>query len=270
MILLELNGNKIDLKAFGITPLKLIIDSLSPRNESETVEGMDGHIDLETTYDGRTMSASFFIRSAEDYNYSQLQSLVYRLFNGKTYFYVIDDKELHKRWKVRSAEKYTVEKLSWNAGTFTINLVSPSPYAESLGTTLRPGISDYYFGVGKGKIDEGDPTIRYVFTEKSFAVFNDSDVIVDPRNKEHIIEFEGASTNLSIKNLTTGDEWIYTGSTTPSDVIRLDGIRSFKNSSSIFGQTNHKLITLEEGWNYFEITGATDFTISFDFRFYYI
>jgi hypothetical protein len=85
------------------------------------------------------------------------------------------------------------------------------------------------------------------------------------------ITFTGASTNLTITNTTTGDIWQYTGTTQAGDTITLDGVRSLKNGVSVFGNTNRKLITIAPGWNNFTITGASgSFTISFDFRFYYV
>src|SRR5699024_1306520 len=72
------------------------------------------------------------------------------------------------------------------------------------------------------------------------------------------ITYKGNSENLRIRNLTTGDEWAYNGTTNTSDVIVLEGIRSTKNGLSIFRQTNKRLLTLAPGWNEFEIVGAPD------------
>ncbi|PFY60299.1 phage tail protein, partial [Bacillus toyonensis] len=48
-------------------------------------------------------------------------------------------------------------------------------------------------------------------------------------------------------------------------------VRSTKNSLSIVRDTNKKAISLKEGINDFEVTGAKGvFSISFDFRFQYL
>jgi hypothetical protein len=62
---------------------------------------------------------------------------------------------------------------------------------------------------------------------------------------------------------------VYTGITGVNDTITLDGIRSLINGVSVFRQTNKKVLSIAPGWNDFEITGASEFLISFDFRFYY-
>lgn len=268
MFMIEsLDGNRFDLLQMGIHPLNLEPDSLSPRHETETLEGMDGHIDIETTYEGRTLSVTVFIKANDIFDYNLLRNQAFRLFNGKSYFYVIDEKEPQKRWKVKTASKYTIEKLTRHVGEFTIDLISPSPYVESVGTTLDElTFETEKWQVGQGLILENP---EYVHQTSTFKVFNAGDVEVDPRCFPLKIELKGESNNLQIKNLTTGDTWAYSGVTGVNDTLTLDGIRSFKNGVSVFGQTNKKVISIATGWNDFEITGATDFLISFDFRFYY-
>ena len=103
-----------------------------------------------------------------------------------------------------------------------------------------------------------------------FTIYNAGDISIDPRKVDLEITFIGNSNNLKIINHTNDTVWQYNGSTTKSDKIVIKGIESFKNNTSIFSQTNKKLITLVKGNNDIEIQGATDFTISFDFKFYYL
>jgi hypothetical protein len=256
------DGIRYDLSEYGLIPLKLEIDSLSPKTESESTDGQDGHIDLETTYDGRTMRASFLMSSNDIVDYSTKRDNVFRLFNGKTYFYLLDNRVPFKRWKVRSATVFNLEKVNRRKATFEIACISSSPYAESTGSTLNPG---WHFQVSAPE------EVLYTFNDPTFKIWNDGDSIVDPREHFLKIAFKGLSNNLTIKNLTTGDEWVYSGPTIANDQIELTGIRSLKNGTSIFGQTNKKLITLLPGWNQFQIFGAVaPFEISFDFRFLYI
>jgi hypothetical protein len=263
----SLDGFRYDLREHGIQPYRLEIDSLSPRNDIGTADGADGHNDIETTYEGRTMRAFFRVEAKGVAQFSLLRDTVYRLFNGKTYFYLYDSRLPYKRWKVRSESRFIPDKVTPGVGTMTISLISQSPFAESSGTTLYP---DPREGIPQVNTDE---PIEYIFQQPAFSIWNDGDEPVDPRERWAYLQvlFQGASENLIIKNLTTGDEWSYTGTTAAGDTIELNGIRSLKNGSSIFGQTNRKLLTLAPGMNQFEISGATGaFQISFDFRFYYI
>lgn len=270
MIYIEsLDGCRYDLKSLGIVPLTFNVDSLSPVHETEVMEVMDGHVDIDTTFEGRTLSANFFIEAKDYYDYNQVRNQVFRLFNGKSYFYILDQKEPKKRWKVKTASKFTIDKNSLIAGSFSVEFISPSPYAESIGTTLDPfTFESEKWQVGQGLITDN---LQYVHNKSSFKIFNAGDVSIDPRQMPLQIKYQGASSNLAIRNETTGDVWIYNGSTGVNDSIIIEGIRSIKNGQSIFGLTNRKLITLKSGWNDFTVIGASgSFLISFDFRFHYI
>ncbi len=84
------------------------------------------------------------------------------------------------------------------------------------------------------------------------------------------ITYKGASSKLSIKNRTTGDLWTFSGTSAAKEAIQISGVTAKKGNVSIFGQTNFGLITLEPGWNDFELSGTSgDFEVAFDFRFHY-
>lgn len=260
-----LDGTEYDLEQYGLIPQALRVESLSPRTISEEIDGRDGHVDIETTYEGRSLRAFFKLKGNDVTEYLQFRNAVHKLFDGKSYFYVTDQNEPTRRWKVKSATRFDLERINPSTGKFELELISVSPFSESVFSTLN---TDNRYGYSQ--VSTSEPA-EYVFTTTSFSVWNDGDVTIDPRVAPLKIEFTGASTNLSIQNVTTGEEWSYTGTTIANDVIVLNGIRSLKNDGSIFGDTNRKVLTLSPGWNDFIITGASDpFEISFDFRFYYI
>lgn len=254
----RLNGASYSLLDYGIKTLDFQVDAPSPRVDSETIDGRDGFVDLGAVYDAREMRGSFFMSVLDDTDYVSLRNEVFRIFAGRERFYVIDSREPDKRWFVRS-NGFSLEQLMSKKAQFEVEFTSANPYAESVATSIETTAA----------IITGGRTVKYSHNTAAFEIFNDSDVAIDPRKLPLIITFTGASTNLKIKNVTTGDEWAYTGTTTASDEVKLDGIRSTKNGLSIFRNTNRKLITLAPGWNDFTITGATgSFNISFDFRFY--
>ncbi|MCG7345304.1 phage tail family protein [Sporosarcina sp. ACRSL] len=269
LIIEKLDGTVYDLKEFGLVPLIFTLDSPTPRHTAEIVEGRDGHIDLGTTFEGRTMRSTFYIKGTDKYDYLLLRDEVFRLFDARTFFYLIDIDEPRKRWKVKTADMYTPINHRAEAGTMEISFVSPSPYAESYGTTLDPfTFTAEKWQVGQGVIAED---LIYAHNTQNFRIYNGSDIPINPREIPLLIKYQGASTNLRIRNNTTGDEWAYTGASGINDTILLDGVRSLKNGLTIFGQTNRKLITLARGWNDFTLIGASgSFLISFDFRFHTI
>lgn len=266
----RLNGALYNLSDYNLTALDFQVDAPSPRIESEVIEGMDGVLETEVTYDVRTLRASFYFKSVDNIDFALLRNEIFRMFASKEPFYLIDSREPGKRWQVR-ANGFQVEQLKATRGRFDVDFIAPHPYAESIGTSLDPMTFDEeLWQVGQGLTEEG---LEYSFNEATFRVFNPGDKTIDPRKKNTplAIEFTGASTNLTIENSTTGDVWTYTGATEAGDVLRLDSVKALKNNVSIFKDTNRKLITLKEGWNDFIITGTTgEFTLDFDFRFYYL
>ena len=265
----KLDGTRYDLASFGLVPLTFTVDSPIPRHYKEDVEGRDGHIDLGTTFEGRTMRCTFMLKAVDKFDYVLLRDEVFRLFNARQHFFIIDKYEPRKRWFVKTAEMFTPERVNIRTGRLEIEFISSSAYAESYGTTLDPfTFTAEKWQVGQGVISED---LVYAHNTTSFRIYNGSDIPINPREIPLKIKFQGASTNLRIRNNTTGDEWAFTGTSGANETIVLDGVRSLKNGLTIFGQTNRKLITLERGWNDFTITGASgSFLISFDFRFYTI
>jgi phage-related protein len=268
VIITRLDGTTYSLADYGIKTLDFAVDAPTPRTITEELDGRDGLIELGTTYDARKIRASFYFRAYDSPDFPLLRNEIFRMFASRESFYVTDDRESGKRWLVKSGG-FSVEQLMANKGRFDVEFTALMPFAESVGTTLDPFTFDSeLWQIGQGL--EADD-LNYVHTTSSFRIFNAGDIAIDPRVLPLTITFTGASTNLTITNTTTGDMWQYTGTTQVGDTITLDGVRSLKNGASIFVSTNRKLITIVPGWNDFTITGSSgSFTISFDFRFYYL
>jgi hypothetical protein len=259
LIIEKKNGERIDLAESGIKTLDFVIDSLNPLHETETIEGADGVIDLGTTFGPRKMQGSFFFDAEDVSEYSVKRNEVFRVFLTRESVYVIDDREPEKRWLVK-ASGFSPNQIT-KYGFFEVEFGAFLPYAESIETTLAMPAAQI----------SGSTVVKYKHTTSSFEILNGGDVSIDPKKYPLLITYTGPSTNLKIKNLTTGDEWQHTGTTAGDDIIKLDGIRATKNNLSIFRDTNRKLITLAPGWNTFQLTGTSGtFETSFDFRFYTI
>lgn len=116
-----------------------------------------------------------------------------------------------------------------------------------------------------------DDDMIYEWSQNNIRIYNGGQVTIDPRMHKLIITFTGASSGLTITNTNTNDKWNYSGTTSGSDKIILDGVKATKNNESIVGDTNFGLITLAIGWNDIRLSGTSgSFTINFDFRFLYI
>jgi hypothetical protein len=263
---MRLNGTVYDLEKIGVIVNSFNIESPSPIHYQEKIEGSSGYLDLGTEYDGRKIRTKLTMFAFDNPDFSLLRDELFKVFDSRESFYLLPKEVPGKRILVKCESPYSIERAG-SFGEFDIVFSSGSAYFESVGTTLDPKTFDSEkWQTGQGlSLDE----TMYTHSGTSFQIYNAADgVTIDPREIPLLITFKGTSSNLQIKNTTTGDTWIYTGTTTASDTIKLDGVRSTKNNASIFGDTNRKLITIAPGYNDFQIVGASSFTISFDFRFY--
>ncbi|WP_334313784.1 phage tail family protein [Bacillus sp. BP-3] len=268
MIIQRKDGKTYDIDDFGLRVVKFKHSSPSFETTREKIEGRNGEINLGTRTGTRKINVEFKMRAVDHYDYALLRNEIFNLFNSEESFYIIEKIEPGKRWLVE-VEPYDLAQINFQSANIEMPFVVSSGYAESIGTTQDSLTFDSgLWQIGQGLIAED---LIYNQTTSIFRIYNAGDITIDPRNLPLLITFKGASANLKIRNKTTGDEWLYNGTTTSNDIIRLDRIRSTKNSLSIFRDTNRKLISIKPGWNDFEITGATSpFSISFDFRFYYL
>lgn len=241
-------GNRIDMEGLGLLGLKLQIPSPSYNTITQEIDGRGGTTVMDRLLQPRKLSAEF-ITMADDYKGSlNLRDSLYKLLGNGKYFFVAESEIPSRRWKVYVDDEWSPERQTVKVHTFEISLLNENGFSESIDLTVKP------------------------YTMTSFGFNNEGDLTIDPRiHSETQIEFSGASTNLIIKNTTTGDLWSWTGTTIPGDTILLSGVKSLKNGVSIFSQTNKKLLTMPPGWNYFELIGATDpFTLTIKTRFYFL
>lgn len=241
------NGDELNLSVLGLVGLKLGIPSPSYEVATEKVEGSDGIVVIDKTLNSRSLTAEFYTKATDYKDSLSIRDELYRILGSGQEFYVSETNQPSKRWRVY-LDEWTPERFNTTEHTFTIPLTAKSGTSESINIVDR------------------------TFNTPTFSFKNEGHRTIDPRKHiETEIEFIGASTGLTIGNLTTGEEWSINTPTVAGDVILLKGSRTFKNGVSVFGQTNKKLITLKPGWNDFEVVGATGvFELTIRSRFYFL
>ena len=246
------NKNQLYDAVSGLYGLGLDIPSPSYTAQTVQVNGR-GTITVDKKLNPRPITARFMTYVSGGYHdrLNQLFELYGLLGNGKE-FYI--EHYNHRNliplvlvWKC-SLGDWEPDKIGMNITTFDIPMTCTSGMAETL---LRHEES---------------------FTGNTFTLVNEGTVEVDPRMHDGFeIEFNGASTDLTITNETTGDVWKYNGETLATDQILIKGIRPLKNCTSILGDTNMNLISLAIGDNNFTVSGASaDFELTIRTHFYYL
>lgn len=268
-IVQRLDGKVYKLEEIGIITRDFNPSSPSPKHTTEEVDGRHGSIDLGTVYEPRKINCSFYLKAFDMWDYVLLRDEVFKIFDSRKPFYIIDQRNPGKRWFVKCNSSYDIDQQRIY-GFFEIEFITVNlPFAESIGTTLSPFTFDSnLWQIGQGLVGED---FKYIHDTPFFDIYNAGDIEIDPKSMPLAIKVYGASSNLSIINETTGDRWDYLGTSTASDVIQLNGVRSLKNGTSIFGNTNYKLIKIAPGLNNFAVIGGTgSLIIEFNFRFYYL
>jgi phage-related protein len=269
--LIRSDGTIYDMREKGILVNSFLIDSLTPIHSRETIDGRDGFVDMGTNYDGRTMHTTCEFIAKDVPDFALFRDELFRILDSREAFYLIVDSEPGKRWHVKCDSKFSIAQ-SYKDGVFSIDFISDSPYAESVGRTDIDPItmdSDKWQSVGAGIAMDDD--LIYTYSTNSFRIYNGGDSTVNPRFNELIIKYVGASDGLTIENTTTGDEFNYNESTSASDVLEINGARVLLNGVSSFSKSNRQLITLAPGWNDIQLSGTSgEFQCTFGFRWLHI
>lgn len=268
LIIERLNGQKFISTNHGMKILQFVVSSPKINSVYEEVAGRSGLIDMGTTYGGRDIMAEILFWGVDGQDTPLVRNSIFQILDSKELFYVADSREPDRRWLIRCDTSFTPEQFTSTHGKFNVQFISPLSYAESIGTTLQPITfrnNPALLNLGLN-LTEND----YVKTINTFKIFNAGERI-DPREGLPLkIHFKGSCNNLRILNNTNNTEWRYNATASVVDQILFDGIRSYKNGISMFRDTNYGVVELEKGWNEFTVSGATNFEIKFDHRFYYL
>lgn len=252
---------------FGVMVESFNVSEPNVDYDTEKVDGRSGLILLDRTYGSRTLDVRCSVSVMTPQELPLMMRQLGGLFRKHKTFYLLPDSDPGIRWVVSSDGPESKQQVG-SFGEFTLRFTAWQPFAESRGTSLDA--LEWVGGMwswGQG-LEWGAGTAS--FTTTSFTVNNAGNVPLDPRQLPFVLTVKGASTDMRIRNLTTGDDWQYFGTTGASDTIRLDGVRPTKSGLAIVRDTNRKLITLAPGANNFTITGMTGAVeATFYFRYYY-
>jgi len=267
------NGDIFTLEGLGVAVKDFIVSSPGIESSYEKIEGRHGFLNTGATYGSRTIVVPFYF-DAELRDFAAKRDLLFSLLSDVNPFFI---EELRREEADSYAFVDTNEKPKKKDGTENA-LVSGKRYL------VRPvnGLEfEQSLRVGEGELQletvgvpfaESVNVVKRKFSESNFGFANQGNISISMKEQqETTISFKGVSSGLTIRNVSTGEEWAYNGTTTASDEIKLVGVRSLKNNQSIFSQTNRKLISFATGNNKIEIEGATgDFEIVISTRFYFL
>lgn len=275
----KLNGEQKLFSEIGLIPRDFLVSSAGVRDYRSEITGRPGTIDKGADYGPKSIKVPFMFKSPDLMTYPATRDEVFRWLGGVEEFYIYEG---------RSSGEQVFEEPGQNEGSletyFESEIIYTRRYLVRRTSVLAPdqkgkwGLDSITFETTELPFGESPETTltapngyTYSFVNPTtIQVFNPGTETVDPEeDMELVIEYVGASTDLTLFNQTNGSEWSFEGSSVAGDSIKIDGVHSTKNLLSIVRNTNLELLKLSPGMNTIQVTGATDGTLTFDFRSYF-
>lgn len=218
-----------------------------------------------------TIPLVVLVKSKNIYDYELMRQRMIRIFDGTQDMYVINERLPTIRWLVRPETfNYPRQGSFWYTQAITINLVCANGYAESVSSTADNDYTVPRADVSFGLNVPTDRDLSYKFNTNQFDVWNLGNVKLNAEERPVIITVDGYSSGgFTLTNKTTKQTFSYNKPLKQGTPLIIYGIKSVMNGLSVFQDTNHGFIDLAVGKNQFEASNISNFTISYDTRFYY-
>jgi len=263
--------NEIELPE-GLIPLDIFISSIDKQRITTRVDGSNRTVNLGSTFNNREITLSIGFKSPDTQDYRLLRDMVAGVLTIEDEFYVAETYQPGKKYLISVDQHYIPTRLNKYVAHAEVECTKIGlPFAESIGTTQdieeNGGITydSELWSYGMGLLHD-DESHKYTHTSKEFEIYNAGSVAIHPFEQELKIAIENVSSGYTLENLTTGDAFKYTGSS--SGDIELNGPNITLNNLQVLRDTNKEFITLAPGWNTFRQNQSRK--VSFDFRFYYL
>lgn len=222
-------------------------------------------------YGPRTIPFSFDFLAHDKFDYELMCQLIQEIFVGN--FYIISGRFPNIRWPVRVDGSFNIKRFSNSdiaSDEIQPVLICDSGFGESVATSLTPfKFENNSWSIGMNIVT--DEVANYVFeNQKSFKIYNASRIPLLAEDMRMVIKFNGDAPNgLTIANKSTNQAYIYNKPLTKQNTLLIKGIQTTVDGKLAFINTNQVFLDFERFWNDIEISGASNFTISFETRFYY-
>lgn len=244
--------------------------TLASTNQLLQVPGIDGTVYQYKTYSNYQVPAKFFLRFENWQDYKLAKHQINRLFSSRKMIRIRTDTEpAMVRFVMPNPPEIAPTEAEAHYASFTENFDNPSGYRYSLyRSDSLPSIANgWQFGMNLP-----EPLPSYHFTNKSFKVYNASDIAIEPYKQKHDLRilFKFSGSQMKITNKTNGSLYTYKNSSNGNEQIILDGISTTLNGNPASANTDYGTVTLETGWNDIDVSGADSVDITFSFPFIYL
>ena len=234
------------------------------------IQGIDGDLPGFINYDpfNLTVYLGFDGYDIEDVDLAEQK--IRGLFNTRTRYFLVHSQMPGKKYAVDPPEIGPPEFLDATALTFEITFNVYKGYSESLKDTSQFSLSsgEWQFEA----VARADDSIKYKHTNDYFNIYNGSSDTIDPllRHKLQIQIKADAPEGITIRNLTTGDKFVYKKPLTPSKTLMIQGVHPLLDGNRVGIDTNWQWITLAPGYNTIKIENDSIRSIETQWSFNFI
>lgn len=234
------------------------------------IQGIDGDLPGFINYDpfNLTVYLGFDGYDIEDVDLAEQK--IRGLFNTRTRYFLVHSQMPGKKYAVDPPEIGPPEFLDATALTFEITFNVYKGYSESLKDTSQFSLSsgEWQFEA----VARADDSIKYKHTNDYFDIYNGSSDTIDPllRHKLQIQIKADAPEGITIRNLTTGDKFVYKKPLTPSKTLMIQGVHPLLDGNRVGIDTNWQWITLAPGYNTIKIENDSIRSIETQWSFNFI
>lgn len=254
----------------NLTFLDFDEEDVQIKTETTEVTGLDGVLMGASSFSPFKLTLRFFYRGQDINDYNLLKQRLRGIIYRREPYYVVHSDMPGKKYAV-VPEANTITDIGDRYGTFEIDFTVYKGYSESLLSTSKFTLSKAdQWQFENGYIAED---IKYKYNASSFNIFNGSSDTINPI-KRHYLKITvkvDAPKGITIKNNTTGDEFIYKVALSKSKPLIIDGIHPLIDKKRVGVNTNYQFLTLAPGYNDIEILGQgiSNPSVEFDFNFIY-
>ena len=222
----------------------------------------------------REVSINILTTAADTIDWRMKRDQVYTFFRRLGVFYVAESYQPFKLLKVMVDEGYEVDRpvTRWGLAEIPLKIID-TPFKQSLHTTLDIDQEGMQFNdkwaYGMGTLtDEG--TWRYSFSNDNPVFYNaGTESVKLVRQKESRIKITVKEATPYIQISDSKAVFSLYRELTAGDVVEIKGSEITLNGDNVMGDTNYNFLTVDEGWNEWEVRNVSKFDFEIDFRFLY-
>ena len=245
-----------------------LIESSVKTNEVD-MPGVDGVMVGTNTLEPFDIVLNFFFDGADKHDLNLFAEKLRKKLRRRDPFYLSHSYLPGIKYAINSAE-INYEKLNHSDAEITMTFHCYKGYAESLYDTGQFSLSsgEWQFEA----VARADDSIKYKHTNDYFNIYNGSSDTIDPllRHKLQIQIKADAPEGITIRNLTTGDKFVYKKPLTPSKTLMIQGVHPLLDGNRVGIDTNWQWITLDPGYNTIKIENDSIRSIETQWSFNFI